>query len=217
MTSGDNGGSRDPAANLRLIRNAIIATIGLVALLVVVARCDVDGEPSTSGGPATSSSPTFSRPTSSSPTSSGPTSSSPTTSEAPVKPGGFGALNARDYIDARYMRSNALDEAASISGYVADGDVDTVAQEISEAERPTDARPGATSYGNVEGTRFLQYPLYIVGLFPYGVGKTRVMVSKDYRTGLNHYHSYIGIYWVPTPRYSGPGDSFRGGGSGGGK
>ena len=25
------------------------------------------------------------------------------------------------------------------------------------------------------------------------------MVSKDYRTGLNHYHGYIGSYWVPTP------------------
>lgn len=213
MTPGDNGGPRDPSANLRLIRNVVVAVIGVVSLLAVIARCDVDGGSSTSGGLATSSAPTFSSPTPMSPVPS----SSSATSEVPAETGLLGALNARDYIDARFVRNETLDEAASISGYVADGDVDTVAQEISEAERPTDARPGATSYGNVEGARFLQYPLYIVGLFPYGVGKTRVMVSKDYRTGLDHYHSYIGTYWVPTPHYSGPGDSYRGGGSGGGK
>ena len=43
------------------------------------------------------------------------------------------------------------------------------------------------------------------------------MVSRDYRSGYNHYHSYVGGFWVPTPDYSGSGSSNRGGGSGTGK
>lgn len=131
--------------------------------------------------------------------------------------GGFGSNSARGYIQSTYTRNAALDEGSATTGYVADGNVATVAHDISKAERPTDSRPGAKGFGNVEGAQFLQYPDYIVGLFPYGSDKTRVMLSKDYRTGYNHYHGYIGSYWVPIPHYPGRGSTYRGGGSGSGK
>ncbi|HNP55373.1 MAG TPA: DUF4247 domain-containing protein [Gordonia sp. (in: high G+C Gram-positive bacteria)] len=212
MTFRNGGGSEDPRALLRFMRNALIGIIALVAFAVLVVTCNVDGKPT-----QPTRTPTYTYPTTSRPTTSSPTTSTSATSEAPTDPGALGALNARDYIEKRYHRKAGLDEGSSLTGYVADGDVATVAEEISQSERPTDTRPGATGYGNVAGSTFLQYPKYIVGLFPYGADKTRVMVSKDYRTGLNHYHGYIGSYWVPTPHYSGRGNSYRGGGSGSGK
>ncbi len=130
--------------------------------------------------------------------------------------GGTGSRSARDYIASTYQRSAALDEGG-VAGYVANGDVTSVSRDISKAERPTDSRTGANTVGNVDGSYFLQYPDYLVGLFPYGANQTRVMISKDYRSGYNHYHPYVGGYWVPTPHYSGRGSGYRGGGSGAGK
>ncbi|GAB08919.1 hypothetical protein GOARA_021_01570 [Gordonia araii NBRC 100433] len=125
--------------------------------------------------------------------------------------------DARKYIQTTYARNAALDDGSSIVAYVADGDVNAVAKDISSAQRPTDNRAGANAVGNVDGARFLQYPDYLVGLFPYGANQTRVMLSSDYRSGYNHYHSYVGGFWVPTPNYSGRGSGYRGGGSGFGK
>ncbi len=124
--------------------------------------------------------------------------------------------DARGFITSHYQRNASLDETDH-TAYVASGSPDQVAKEISDAQRPNDSRSGAASVGNVEGTRFLQYPDYLVALFPYAAGKSRVMLSRDYRSGYNHYHNYVGGFWVPIPHYSGSGSSYRGGGSGSGK
>ncbi|GAB17560.1 hypothetical protein GOEFS_035_00920 [Gordonia effusa NBRC 100432] len=129
---------------------------------------------------------------------------------------GSGSTSARNYISGHYQRDASLDEANQ-TAYIADGTPDSVASAISNAERPTDNRSGATTAGNISGTRFLQYPDYLVALFPYAAGKSKVMLSKDYTSGYHHYHNYVGGYWVPTPHYSGSGSGNRGGGSGSGK
>ncbi|MFW0789283.1 DUF4247 domain-containing protein [Gordonia sp. CPCC 205333] len=129
---------------------------------------------------------------------------------------GSGSTSARNYISGNYQRDASLDESNQ-TAYIADGTPDSVASAISNAERPTDSRAGATTTGNLAGTRFLQYPDYLVALFPYAAGKSKVMLSKDYTSGYHHYHNYVGGYWVPTPHYSGTGSGNRGGGSGSGK
>lgn len=120
---------------------------------------------------------------------------------------------ARNYVTSHYSRDAALDEG-TVKAYVANGSPSAVTAQIRKAEKPRDQRTSAS--GGATGT-FLQYSDYLIGLFPHGTGKTRVMVSKDYSTGYTHYHNYVGGYWVPTPAYSGSGSSHRGGGSGSGK
>lgn len=129
--------------------------------------------------------------------------------------GGGLSGSARDYISQNYERNTTLDDG-DVDAYVADGTPAEVAEDIRDAERPTDQRAGTSGTGNVAGTQFLQYPDYLVALFPYAANQTRVMLSRDYRSGYNRYHNYVGAFWVPTPGYSGSGSSNRGGGSGGG-
>lgn len=133
-----------------------------------------------------------------------------------VKLGRGGDNAAKNYVTTNYQRQPSLDET-DVQAYVADGSPTQVASDITSAGAPTDQRSGdSTTTGNESGTQFLQYPDYLIGLFPYGTNQTKVMVSKDYTSGYNHYHSYVGGFWVPTPNYSGSGSSNRGGGSGGG-
>ncbi|MGV9709256.1 DUF4247 domain-containing protein [Gordonia sp. NPDC003424] len=127
-----------------------------------------------------------------------------------------GDAGARNYISSHYQRDAGLDEG-DVSAYIADGSPSTVAADVSGAEQPTDQRTGDVSGANaVAGAEFLQYPDYLVGLFPYGANQTRVMLSRDYPSGYQHYHSYVGGFWVPTPNYAGTGSGYRGGGSGSG-
>ncbi|NDZ95063.1 DUF4247 domain-containing protein [Streptomyces sp. SID6673] len=124
--------------------------------------------------------------------------------------------NARSYITSHYQRDTSLDEG-DVDAYVADGTPDTVAAELSDVERPNDQRSGDTANpSNVAGSQFLQYPDYLIGLFPLAANTTRVMLSRDYRSGYNHYLPFIGAFWVPTPNFGGSGSGYRGGGSGGG-
>ncbi|WP_082933591.1 DUF4247 domain-containing protein [Gordonia sp. 852002-10350_SCH5691597] len=130
---------------------------------------------------------------------------------------GSGGGDAKAYVTSHYQRDSSLDES-DVDAYIADGDPSTVSAQLASAQSPTDQRAGdSAGAGNIAGTQFLQYPGYLIGLFPYATGKTKVMVSRDYRSGYNHYHSYVGGYWVPTPDFSGSGSSNRGGGSGTGK
>ncbi|MGV9826916.1 DUF4247 domain-containing protein [Gordonia sp. NPDC003429] len=124
--------------------------------------------------------------------------------------------DARAYVTSHYQRDTALDES-DVDAYIADGSPSVVATQISSVAQPTDQRAGDNAAGNEAGTEFLQYPGYLIGLFPYAADKTRVMVSRDYTSGYNHYHHYVGGFWVPTPDFSGSGSSNRGGGSGTGK
>lgn len=164
----------DPTRRLRLIRNAIIAFIVIVAL-VALGSCGLSALRGSSGG------------------------------------------DARAYVTSHYQRQSSLDES-DVDAYIADGDPSSVSAQLASAQHPTDQRAGDSgAAGNIAGTQFLQYPGYLIALFPYAAGKTKVMVSRDYRSGYNHYHSYVGGFWVPTPDFSGSGSSNRGGGSGTGK
>ncbi len=60
---------------------------------------------------------------------------------------------------------------------------------------------------------FLRYARNFVGVVPDGRGGSRVFVD-DERRGYSHFYPYVGGYWGS---YSGRGESFRGGGPGGGK
>ncbi|MYR07068.1 DUF4247 domain-containing protein [Gordonia sp. SID5947] len=127
-----------------------------------------------------------------------------------------GGGDVRNYITSHYQRDEAHDEG-DVDAYIADGTPTTVAAELSDVRRPTDQRSGDTSNpDNVDGSQFLQYPDYLIGLFPLAAAQTRVMLSRDYRSGYHHYHSYVGGFWVPTPNFGGSGSGYRGGGSGGG-
>jgi hypothetical protein len=124
--------------------------------------------------------------------------------------------SARNYITSHYQRDTGSDEG-DVDAYVAQGSPSEVAAQLSDVERPTDQRDGDTSNSaNVAGSHFLQYPDYLIGLFPLAAGATKVMLSRDYQSGYRHYHPYVGGFWVPTPAYGGSGSNYRGGGSGGG-
>jgi hypothetical protein len=60
---------------------------------------------------------------------------------------------------------------------------------------------------------FLRYSRNFVGVVPDGRRGSRVFVD-DERRGYSHFYPYVGGYWGS---YSGRGESFRGGGPGGGK
>ena len=213
-----NGHRGDPPCNLLRIRGAMIGIICLLTVGAVVTACAPDQVPrtqtprnhtpttTTNPSPPTSSAKTpiwGSPPTQTTTTSQSPPAQTTTTSESPLD-------------QPTYTRDASLDEVDLVA-YVADGNPTAVANDIAASQPPTDLRNGAQQAGNITGALFLQYPAYLVGVFPYGTNQSRVMVSKDYRSGYNRYHSYVGGFWVPTPGYSGPGDDYRGGGSGSGK
>jgi hypothetical protein len=131
--------------------------------------------------------------------------------------GSSGSTNAKAYIQQNYQREAGLDES-SVDAYVADGTPEQVADEISEIQQPVDRRTATDTATATSGTGlFLQYPDYLVGLFPYQDNKTRVMVSDDYESGYRHYSGFVGPLWVSRPNFSGGGSDYRGGGGGSGK
>ena len=65
MTFRNGGGSEDPRALLRFMRNALIGIIALVAFAVLVVTCNVDGKPTQPTRTPTYTYPTTSRPTTS--------------------------------------------------------------------------------------------------------------------------------------------------------
>jgi hypothetical protein len=114
-------------------------------------------------------------------------------------------------------RNYNLDEG-SVDAYIADGTPEKVAGQISKAQKPTDQRQATQTVAGVTSSGlFMQYPDYLVGLFPYQGNKTRVMLSDDYETGYRHYGGFIGGFWVSRPGFSGGGSDYRGGGGGSGK
>jgi hypothetical protein len=131
--------------------------------------------------------------------------------------GSTSSTSARNYIQQNYQRTANLDES-SVDAYIADGTPEQVAGEISGAQKPTDQRESTQTVAGVTATGlFMQYPDYLVGLFPYEDNKTRVMLSDDYESGYRHYGGFVGGFWVSRPNYSGGGSDYRGGGGGSGK
>ncbi|MCK0516502.1 DUF4247 domain-containing protein [Williamsia sp. DF01-3] len=131
--------------------------------------------------------------------------------------GGVASTSARSYIQQNYDRTPNLDEG-SVDAYIADGTPEQVAGQIRGAQRPADQRQATQTVAGVPTSGlFMQYPDYLVGLFPYENNNTRVMLSDDYESGYRHYGGFIGGFWVSRPNFSGGGSDYRGGGGGSGK
>jgi hypothetical protein len=82
----------------------------------------------------------------------------------------------------------------------------TVAADLGEAHEPADRR--STPEGH-----FLRYADDMVGIVPAEGGGSTAYLS-DERGGYGFFFPFVGGWWGT---YSGPGESFRGGGPGGGK
>ena len=89
--------------------------------------------------------------------------------------------------------------------YLSDKPVARTAADIVDAYKPADRRI-------TEAGAFLRYRSDVVSVVPAGSG-TRILVD-DEAGGYHRNYGYVGGYWGT---YSGPGESFRGGGPGAGK
>ena len=107
----------------------------------------------------------------------------------------------RGFIKDRYERAGG-DRGAEV--YQADAAPAAVAKEITDAHAPADRR------ATPEGV-FLRYRDDFVGVTPEGQG-SRITVADEDR-GYALFFPFVGGYWG---RYSGPAETFRGGGPGGG-
>ncbi len=105
----------------------------------------------------------------------------------------------------RFEREERTREGRSLV-YRSDQPPTRTAAEIAGARPPADRRNTASGV-------FLRYSKDFVGVVPDGRGGSRIMVD-DERRGYSHFYPYVGGFWGT---YSGPGESFRGGGPGGGK
>ena len=114
----------------------------------------------------------------------------------------------RDYIDDRYtaQADERLDERARPTKvYASTRSVSATARDISGAHKPADRRV------TPEGA-FLRYQDDMVSILP-RTGGSKILVD-DADTGYRRNYFFVGGFWG---RYSGAGESFRGGGPGGGK
>lgn len=114
----------------------------------------------------------------------------------------------RDYIDDRYIAQpdERLDDRAEPTKvYRSTKSVAATTKDIAGAHEPADRRI------TPEGA-FLRYSDDIVSVLPDGRG-ARILVDDD-DTGYRRNYYSVGGWWGT---YSGPAESFRGGGPGGGK
>jgi len=108
----------------------------------------------------------------------------------------------RGFVRDTYERAGS-DRGAEV--FRADAPPAAVAKQIADAHAPADRR------ATPEGV-FLRYRDDYVGVTPEGEG-SRIAVADEDR-GYALFFPFVGGYWG---RYSGPGETFRGGGPGGGK
>lgn len=111
------------------------------------------------------------------------------------------AGSVKGYVKDHYKRTGS-DRGAQV--YTSPKPPTTVAAEIAEAHKPADRRV------TPEGV-FLRYRSDYVGVTAGGTG-SRIEVA-DERRGYALFFPFVGGYWGS---YSGPAESFRGGGPGGG-
>lgn len=112
-----------------------------------------------------------------------------------------GSGSARSYVKDNYTRAGS-DRGADV--YTSSKPPAKVAAEIARKHKPADRR--ATPEGI-----FLRYRSDFVGIMPRGTG-SRIAVA-DERRGYGLFFPFVGGYWGS---YSGPAETFRGGGPGGG-
>lgn len=117
----------------------------------------------------------------------------------------------RDHVagEYRFVRDEPVpgdDDVTKV--YSSPDSISRTAEDIADAKKPGDRH-------TTEAGQFLRYSDDIVAVVPPDPGGTGslVMVS-DEDTGYRHHFFYVGGWWG---RYSGPAESFRGGGPGGGK
>jgi hypothetical protein len=114
----------------------------------------------------------------------------------------------REYIDKHYRAapSERLDERSRPTlVYVSRAPVAKTAEDIAGHQKPADRRVSASGI-------FLRYEDDIVSVLPAATG-SRILVD-DEGTGYRRNYFFVGGFWG---RYSGPAESFRGGGPGVGK
>lgn len=113
----------------------------------------------------------------------------------------------REYIAGKYQRVAAESQGRSVV-YTSTRPPGAVAQSISSAWKPAERI-------NDPGGYFLRYGSAIVAVTAAGAGQSgsRIYVD-DQRRGYNRWYPYIGGRWGT---FSGPGESFRGGGPAAGK
>ena len=115
----------------------------------------------------------------------------------------------RDFIAEEYraLPEEKLDERAKPTKVYASTDTVTeTAKDIAKAHKPAERRTAP------EGV-FLRYSDDIVSILPMAAGASRILVDDD-NTGYRRNYFFVGGFWG---RYSGPSESFRGGGPGAGK
>jgi hypothetical protein len=109
--------------------------------------------------------------------------------------------SAREYVKKHYKRAG---ERNGAQVYTSTKPPLQVAKDIEKAHKPADRR--VTSEGV-----FLRYRKDFIGVFARGKG-TSIEVADENR-GYHAFYPFIGGWWGT---YSGPGETFRGGGPGGG-
>lgn len=116
-----------------------------------------------------------------------------------------GCLNAsvRDWVADHHERQP---DEGTAQVFRAEGPPSEVAAEIADARTPAERRV------TVSGV-FLRYRDDMVGVVPDPAGGSRVLVESAER-GYATFFPYVGGFWGT---FSGPGETFRGGGPGAGK
>jgi hypothetical protein len=122
-----------------------------------------------------------------------------------------GQGSVRDYVAGHY-RLVGKQKVQGASGetlvYASSRSITRTSDEIAKEHKPADRR-------TTESGEFLRYENDIVAILPPDPGKAGSKVTvDDEQTGYRHHFLYLGGWWG---RYSGPAESFRGGGPGGGK
>lgn len=122
-----------------------------------------------------------------------------------------GQGSVRDFIAGRYSlvgKQKVEGGSSETLVYASPKSISQTVAEISADKKPADRR-------TTESGEFLRYENDIVAVLPPDPGKAGSKVTvDDEQTGYRHHFLYLGGWWG---RYSGPAESFRGGGPGGGK
>jgi hypothetical protein len=111
----------------------------------------------------------------------------------------------RDHLKERYTLVSTTDGGRS-AVYSAEAGPSAVAASIASAWKPADRRSDPSGF-------FLRYRDDIVAVTPGPDGGSRIHIDPE-RRAYARWYPYVGGYWGT---YSGPGESFRGGGPGAGK
>jgi hypothetical protein len=122
-----------------------------------------------------------------------------------------GQKSVRDYVASKYTFAGKQKVEGGSSDtlvYSSPVSVSRTVADIAAEHKPADRR-------TTESGQFLRYENDIVAVLPPDPGKSGSKVTvDDEQTGYRSHFLYLGGWWG---RYSGPAESFRGGGPGGGK